>query len=102
MYILLNIYCYFILKGLVYEQLFYTLGNRKKNIHVICYFMMLAFLLWSETKLMVSLRYACMMLIVAGAVNSKFGKLLLLNFSILERVFCITDYFLMGIEMKWN
>lgn len=49
---------------------------------------------------MVSLRYACMMLIVAGAVNSKFGKLLLLNFSMLERVFCITDYFLMGIEMK--
>lgn len=42
---------------------------------------------------MVSLRYACMMLIVAGAVNSKFGKLLLLNFSMLERVFCITDYF---------
>ena len=37
-----------------------------------------------------------------GAVNSKFGKLLLLNFSILERVFCITDYSLMGIEMKWN
>ena len=78
---------------------FYIQCEAKKNV---TNFIVIFTSLWSETKLMVSLRYACMMLIVAGAVNLKFGKLLLLNFSILERVFCITDYFLMGIEMKWN
>ena len=78
------------------------MNGETKKIHLSDLIGIFAFLLWSGTKLMVSLRYACMMLIVAGAVNSKFGKLLLLNFSILERVFCITDYFLMGIEMKWN
>lgn len=78
------------------------MNGETKKIHLTDLIGLLAFLLWSGTKLMVSLRYACMMLIVTGAVNSKFGKLLLLNFSILERVFCITDYSLMGIEMKWN